>query len=65
MKIYLKENNSMKEDFYSSNILKMSGCGTCLVKDNFFAYGDLSGNISTIAWAAKSGREVAKQIDLT
>ena len=30
-----------------------------------YAIGDLSGNISTIAWAAKSGREVAKQIDLT
>ena len=46
MKIYIKENNSIKEDFYSSNILKMSGCGACLIKDNYFAYGDLSGNIT-------------------
>ena len=46
MKIYIKENNSIKEDFYSSNILKMSGCGACLAKDNYFAYGDLSGNIT-------------------
>ncbi len=30
-----------------------------------FAIGDLAGNISTVAWAAKSGREVANQIDLT
>ena len=46
MKIYIKDNNLLKEDFYSSNILKMSGCGACLLKDNFFAYGDLSGNIT-------------------
>ena len=30
-----------------------------------YAIGDLSGNISTIAWAARSGREVANQINLT
>ena len=30
-----------------------------------YAIGDLSGNISTVAWAARSGRKVAKEIDLT
>jgi len=30
-----------------------------------YAVGDLAGNISTVAWAAKSGRDVAKTIDLT
>ena len=30
-----------------------------------YAIGDLAGNISTVAWAAKSGRDVAKAIDLT
>ena len=36
----------LKEDFYSSCILKMSGCGACTLKNNIFAYGDLSGNIT-------------------
>ena len=30
-----------------------------------YAIGDLAGNIATVAWAAKSGRNVAKDIDLT
>ena len=30
-----------------------------------YAIGDLSGNISTVAWATRSGRKVAKEIDLT
>ena len=46
IKIYIKENNILKEDFYSSCILKMSGCGACTLKNNIFAYGDLSGNIT-------------------
>ena len=46
IKIYIKENNMLKEDFYSSCILKMSGCGACTLKNNIFAYGDLSGNIT-------------------
>ena len=30
-----------------------------------YAIGDLAGNMSTVAWAARSGREVANQINLT
>ena len=30
-----------------------------------YAIGDLAGNVSTVAWACKSGREVAKSINLT
>ena len=30
-----------------------------------YAVGDLAGNVSTVAWACKSGREVAKKINLT
>ena len=30
-----------------------------------YAIGDLAGNIATVAWAAKSGRDVAKLINLT
>ena len=30
-----------------------------------YAIGDLAGNISTVAWAARSGRNVANQINLT
>ena len=48
IKIYIKDikNNTLVEDFYSSSILKMSGCGVCTLKNNIFAYGDLSGNIT-------------------
>ena len=48
IKIYIKDikNNTLVEDFYSSGILKMSGCGVCTLKNNIFAYGDLSGNIT-------------------
>ena len=45
IKIYIKENNLVKEDYYSCSILKMSGCGACSLKENIFAYGDLSGNL--------------------
>ena len=30
-----------------------------------YAIGDLAGNMSTVAWAARSGRDVANQINLT
>ena len=48
IKIYIKDdkNNTLVEDFYSSSILKMSGCGVCSLKNNIFAYGELSGNIT-------------------
>ena len=48
IKIYIKDikNNTLMEDFYSSGILKMSGCGVCTLKNNIFAYGDLSGNLT-------------------
>ena len=48
IKIYIKDNknNTLVEDFYSSGILKMSGCGVCTLKNNIFAYGDLSGNLT-------------------
>ena len=48
IKIYIKDikNNTLMEDFYSSGILKMSGCGVCILKNNIFAYGDLSGNLT-------------------
>ena len=48
IKIYIKDNknNALVEDFYSSGILKMSGCGVCTLKNNIFAYGDLSGNLT-------------------
>ena len=46
IKIYIKENDTLKEDFYSSCILKMSGCGACSLNNDIFAYGDLSGNIT-------------------
>ena len=32
---------------------------------NIYAIGDLAGNIATVAWAAKSGRDTAKMINLT
>ena len=48
IKMYIKDekNNTWIEDFYSSGILKMSGCGVCSLKNNIFAYGDLSGNLT-------------------
>ena len=46
IKIYIKENDIWKEDYYGSCILKMSGCGACSLKNNVYAYGDLSGNIT-------------------
>ena len=46
IKIYKKENNLLKEDYFSSCILRMSGCGACSLKDNIFSYGDLAGNIT-------------------
>ena len=30
---------------------------------NIYAIGDLAGNIATVAWAAKSGRDIAKIIN--
>ena len=46
IKIYIKENNILKEDYYASCLLKMSGCGACSLKDNIFVYGDLSGTVT-------------------
>ena len=48
IKMYIKDekNNTWIEDFYSSGILKMSGCGVCSLKNNIIAYGDLSGNLT-------------------
>ena len=46
IKIYIKENNIWKEDYYGSCILKMSGCGASSLKNNVYVYGDLSGNIT-------------------
>jgi hypothetical protein len=60
IKIYIKENNILKEDFYSSCILKMSGCGACTLKNNIFAYGDLSGNITIF----DSNKEKCEQVHL-
>ena len=34
-------------------------------KPKIYAIGDLAGNMSTVAWAARSGRNVANQINLT
>ena len=43
-----KENNENKliEEYYSTSILKMSGCGACSLSNKIYAYGDLLGNIT-------------------
>ena len=45
IKIYENKNNWI-EQYYSTSILKMSGCGACPLSNNIYAYGDLSGNIT-------------------
>jgi WD40 repeat protein len=46
IKIYINKNNNWIEEYYSTSILKMSGCGACSLPDNIYVYGDLSGNIT-------------------
>ena len=60
IKIYIKDNknNTIIEDFYSSGILKMSGCGVCTLKNNIFAYGDLSGNITIFNYNEEKYKQV-------
>ena len=44
-KIYKYENKWI-EEYYSSSILKMSGCGACSLTNDIYAYGDLAGNLT-------------------
>ena len=60
IKIYIKDNNQWKDDYYSKSILKMSGCGACSLKNNIYAYGDLSGNITVF----DNNKEIYEQIKL-
>ena len=46
IKIYINKSNNWIEEYYSTSILKMSGCGVCSLPDNIYVYGDLSGNIT-------------------
>ena len=45
IKIYSKKIN-LTEEYYSSSILKMSGCGACSLPNNIYVYGDLSGSLT-------------------
>jgi len=45
IKIYKYENKWI-EEYYSTSILKMSGCGACLSTNDIYAYGDLAGNLT-------------------
>ena len=49
IKIYVNKNkndNNWVEEYYSTPIIKMSGCGACSLPNNIYAYGDLSGNLT-------------------
>ena len=59
IKIYVNR-NGLYEDYYSSSILKMSGCGACTLSNNIFIYGDLSGNITIF----EKDKEKYEQIQL-
>ena len=38
--------NKLIEEYYSSSILKMSGCGACSLSNKIYIFGDLLGNIT-------------------
>ena len=59
-------------DFIKNIGLELNEKGYIKVDENgltsnpkIYAIGDLAGNMSTVAWAARSGRNVANQINLT
>ena len=45
IKIYAYKSNWI-EDFFSTSILQMSGCGSCCLDKNLYCYGDLAGNLT-------------------
>lgn len=60
---------SKPENFISTLDLKLNKWGNVQIDDNYqtsnkkiYAGGDLAGVKGTVAWAARSGREAAKQI---
>lgn len=46
IKIYINKNNTWNEEFYSTSIINMSGCGACMLSNTIYVYGDLAGNIT-------------------
>ena len=46
IKIYINKNNTWKEEFYSTSIINMSGCGACMLSNTIYVYGDLGGSIT-------------------
>ena len=56
------ENNENKlvEEYYSTSILKMSGCSACSLSNKIYTYGDLLGNITIF----DKDKEDYKQIKL-
>ena len=63
---------SKPQEFVKNLGLNMDKYGYISVDKNgqtsnpkIYAIGDLAGNVSTVAWACKSGRDVAKEICLT
>ena len=45
-KIYINKDNNWIEDYFSTSILQMSGCGACYLTKSIFCFGDLAGNLT-------------------